>query len=220
MRAHGALCQIRRNARVEGLSIRGLEKRIKSAETQPGRHLSDPLTSARKTPVRPSPRLAPFKTIRFSTLKALHEGLEPGRRPIPPLADLRGRFSPVGWTRRYLSIRYDARFADWREECGVDLGAVHRGIPLPRGLLAHEKGRQRCVPGRRYRSLGGLPLRPAALTSPEHWGSTPPRVSRFQGSGTDTERPGSVPGGHGSTNPRKPLKEKQPNGYPTHLGTA
>lgn len=53
---------IRRDARVEGLSIRGLAKRYQIGRDTVRQALSDPLPPARKTPMRSSPRLDPFKT--------------------------------------------------------------------------------------------------------------------------------------------------------------
>lgn len=54
--------KIRRDARVEGLSIRGLAKRYQIGRDTVRQALSDPLPPARKTPMRSSPRLDPFKT--------------------------------------------------------------------------------------------------------------------------------------------------------------
>jgi hypothetical protein len=53
--------KIRRDARVEGVSIRGLAKRYQIGRDTVRQALSDPLSPARKTPVRSSPRLDPFK---------------------------------------------------------------------------------------------------------------------------------------------------------------
>jgi len=52
---------IRRDARVEGLSIRGLAKRYQVGRDTVRQALSDPVPPARKTPERSSPRLDPFK---------------------------------------------------------------------------------------------------------------------------------------------------------------
>lgn len=53
--------KIRRDARVEGMSIRGLAKRHQVGRDTVRQALSDPVPPARKTPVRSSPRLDPFK---------------------------------------------------------------------------------------------------------------------------------------------------------------
>lgn len=53
--------EIRRDARVEGVSIRGLAKRYGVGRDTVRQALADPLPPARKTPVRSSPRLGPFK---------------------------------------------------------------------------------------------------------------------------------------------------------------
>lgn len=53
--------KIRRDARVEGLSIRGLAKRHQVGRDTVRQALSDPLPPARKTPERSLPRLDPFK---------------------------------------------------------------------------------------------------------------------------------------------------------------
>lgn len=53
--------RIRRDARVEGLSIRGLAKRYQIGRDTVRQALSDPVPPARKPPVRSSPRLDPFK---------------------------------------------------------------------------------------------------------------------------------------------------------------
>lgn len=53
--------EIRRDARVEGMSIRGLAKRHQVGRDTVRQALSDPVPPARKTPVRSSPRLDPFK---------------------------------------------------------------------------------------------------------------------------------------------------------------
>jgi hypothetical protein len=52
---------IRRDARVEGLSIRGLAKRHQIGRDTVRQALSNPVPPVRKTPVRSSPRLDPFK---------------------------------------------------------------------------------------------------------------------------------------------------------------
>ena len=53
--------KIRRDARVEGLSIRGLAKRYQIGRDTVRQALSDPLPPARKTPMRSSPRLDPLR---------------------------------------------------------------------------------------------------------------------------------------------------------------
>ena len=53
--------KIRRDASVEGASIRGLAKRYQIGRDTVRQALSDPLPPARKTPVRSSPRLDAFK---------------------------------------------------------------------------------------------------------------------------------------------------------------
>ena len=53
--------EIRRDARVEGLSIRGLAKRYQVGRDTVRQALSDPVPPARKTPERSSPRLDPYK---------------------------------------------------------------------------------------------------------------------------------------------------------------
>jgi transposase len=53
--------RIRRDARVEGLSIRGLAKRYQIGRDTVRQALSDPVPPTRKTPIRSSPRLEPFK---------------------------------------------------------------------------------------------------------------------------------------------------------------
>ena len=53
--------RIRRDARVEGVSIRGLAKRYQVGRDTVRQALSDPVPPARKKPVRSSPRLDPFK---------------------------------------------------------------------------------------------------------------------------------------------------------------
>jgi transposase len=53
--------KIRRDARVEGMSIRGLAKRHQVGRDTVRQALSDPVPPARKKPVRSSPRLEPFK---------------------------------------------------------------------------------------------------------------------------------------------------------------
>lgn len=53
--------KMRRDARVEGMSIRGLAKRYQVGRDTVRRALSDPVPPTRKTPVRSSPRLDPFK---------------------------------------------------------------------------------------------------------------------------------------------------------------
>jgi hypothetical protein len=53
--------EIRRDARVEGLSIRALAKRHRIGRDTVRQALSDPVPPARKTPVRASPRLDRFK---------------------------------------------------------------------------------------------------------------------------------------------------------------
>jgi transposase len=53
--------KIRRDARVEGLSIRGLAKRYQIGRDTVRQALADPVPPARKTPSRSSPRLDPFK---------------------------------------------------------------------------------------------------------------------------------------------------------------
>jgi hypothetical protein len=53
--------KIRRDARVEGLSIRGLAKRHQIGRDTVRQALSDPVPPARKTPERSSPRLDRFK---------------------------------------------------------------------------------------------------------------------------------------------------------------
>ncbi|MET1156702.1 IS21 family transposase [Arthrobacter sp.] len=53
--------KIRRDARMEGMSIRGLAKRYQVGRDTVRQALSDPVPPARKTPVRLSPRLDPFK---------------------------------------------------------------------------------------------------------------------------------------------------------------
>lgn len=58
--------KVRRDARVESLSIRGLAKRYQTGRDTVRQALSNPLPPARKTPVRPSPRLDPVQgTDRF-----------------------------------------------------------------------------------------------------------------------------------------------------------
>ena len=52
---------IRRDARVEGMSIRGLAKRYQVGRDTVRQALSDPVPQPRKIPVRSSPRLDPFK---------------------------------------------------------------------------------------------------------------------------------------------------------------
>lgn len=47
---------------------------------------------------------------------------------------------------RYRSMRYDARFADGREEYGVDLNAGSQGSAFPGGLLVHPKWGSPCMP--------------------------------------------------------------------------
>ncbi|TQJ35763.1 IS21 family transposase [Arthrobacter sp. SLBN-122] len=54
---------IRRDARVEGLSIRGLAKRYQIGRDTVRQALSDPVPPPRKTPERSSPRLDPFKLV-------------------------------------------------------------------------------------------------------------------------------------------------------------
>lgn len=54
--------KIRRDARVEGLSIRGLAKRYEIGRDTVRQALSDPVPPPRKKPIRSSPRLDPFKT--------------------------------------------------------------------------------------------------------------------------------------------------------------
>ncbi|WP_353747966.1 MULTISPECIES: IS21 family transposase [unclassified Paenarthrobacter] len=54
--------QIRRDARVEGLSIRELARRHEVARKTVRKALNSPVPPARKTPVRSSPRLDPFKS--------------------------------------------------------------------------------------------------------------------------------------------------------------
>lgn len=53
--------RIRRDARVEGLSIRGLAKQYQVDRETVRQALSDPLPRVRKTPERSSPRLDPFR---------------------------------------------------------------------------------------------------------------------------------------------------------------
>jgi hypothetical protein len=53
--------KIRRDARVEGVSIRGLAKRYQVGRDTVRQALSDPVPPARKKPVRSSPRLEAFK---------------------------------------------------------------------------------------------------------------------------------------------------------------
>lgn len=53
--------KIRRDARVEGVSIRGLAKRYQSGRETVRQALSGPLPPARKTAVRSWPRLEAFK---------------------------------------------------------------------------------------------------------------------------------------------------------------
>jgi hypothetical protein len=53
--------KIRRDARVEGLSIRGLAKRYQVGRDTVRQALSDPVPPAPKTPERASPRLDPYK---------------------------------------------------------------------------------------------------------------------------------------------------------------
>jgi transposase len=53
--------KIRRDARIEGMSIRGLAKRYQVGRDTVRQALSDPLPPARKTPERSSPRLDAFK---------------------------------------------------------------------------------------------------------------------------------------------------------------
>jgi len=53
--------KIRRDARVEGMSIRGLAKRHQVGRDTVRQALSDPVPPARKKPVRSSPKLDPFK---------------------------------------------------------------------------------------------------------------------------------------------------------------
>ena len=53
--------RIRRDARVEGVSIRGLAKRYQIGRDTVRQALSDPVPPARKTPSRSSPRLDPVK---------------------------------------------------------------------------------------------------------------------------------------------------------------
>lgn len=62
MRARMELfAKIRRDARVEGLSIRGLAKRYQIGRDTVRQALSDPVPPPRKTPERSWPRLDPFK---------------------------------------------------------------------------------------------------------------------------------------------------------------
>jgi transposase len=53
--------QIRRDARVEGASIRELARRHQVARKTVRKALSSPVPPERKTPVRSSPRLDPYK---------------------------------------------------------------------------------------------------------------------------------------------------------------
>lgn len=53
--------RIRRDARIEGVSIRGLAKRYQIGRDTVRQALSDPVPPARKTPLRSSPRLDPSK---------------------------------------------------------------------------------------------------------------------------------------------------------------
>jgi hypothetical protein len=53
--------KIRRDARVEGVSIRGLAKRYEIGRDTVRQAWADPVPKARKAPERSSPRLAPFK---------------------------------------------------------------------------------------------------------------------------------------------------------------
>lgn len=55
--------EIRRDARVDGLSIRALAGKHRVSRTTVRQALSSPLPPPRKTPVRRSPRLDPFKTV-------------------------------------------------------------------------------------------------------------------------------------------------------------
>ena len=62
--------KIRRDARVEGMSIRGLAKRYQVGRDTVRQALSDPVPPTRKKPVRSSPRLDPFKPAIDTMLKA------------------------------------------------------------------------------------------------------------------------------------------------------
>jgi hypothetical protein len=57
------LAKIRRDARVEGWSIRGLAKRYQVGRDTVRQALSNPVPPARKQPERNSPRLDPFKHV-------------------------------------------------------------------------------------------------------------------------------------------------------------
>lgn len=47
---------------------------------------------------------------------------------------------------RYLSIRYDARFADGREECDVNLDAVLQGSRYPADYWSTKNGADHACP--------------------------------------------------------------------------
>jgi len=62
--------KIRRDARVEGMSIRGLARRYQVGRDTVRQALSDPVPPTRKIPVRSSPRLDPFKAAIDTMLTA------------------------------------------------------------------------------------------------------------------------------------------------------
>ena len=74
--------KIRRDARDEGLSIRGLAKRYQSGREAVRQALSGPLPPARKTAVRSSPRLEAFKYAIDAMLT--EDTTAPKKQRIPP----------------------------------------------------------------------------------------------------------------------------------------
>lgn len=93
--------QIRRDARVEGLSIRELARRHEVARKTVRKALNSPVPPARKTPVRSSPRLDPFKSAIDAML--IEDTASPGSSAILLAGFSRG--SSRSTERRIFRIR-------------------------------------------------------------------------------------------------------------------
>ena len=124
--------KIRRDARVEGLSIRGLAKRYQVGGDTVRRALSDPVPPGRKTPERSSPRLDPYKSAIDAMLTedttAPREQRRTARRILARLIEGHGaEEQSYSTVRDHVRIRR-AQIDDWpreRNTAGGGVGGVH-----------------------------------------------------------------------------------------------